>query len=884
MTLFHIACIAAILVWQSPLPGADAPKAPAPRVQVAVPQAPTDPARFERELLVPAARDAIQLEVLANGDILFAEFWGTLKLWSAGTKLVTTLGQVPTYAKGELGLLGMAAARDFERTGYVFVLFCPTAKQDTMRVSRFTVKDGKIAAGSERELLSWPYDTEHVYHMGGAMWMDAKGLLYIGNGDNCHWNPGLPLDTRPGRKSWDAQRTAANSADLRGKVLRIQPLADGSYRIPDGNLFPGGKGGRPEIYVMGVRNPFRIAVDDQTGALFVGDVGPNVLPELGVNPVGYDEIHVTHRAANLGWPYFIGPNETLPLFDFEKKREIRRQDPRKPTNDSPNNTGAKALPPAQPALIWYSSVPSKTFPTLGSGGRSIMAGPLYHYDAANPSLIKLPQSLDGRLFIYEWMRNWIQTVSLNPAGAGVEPFLPEWNFRRPIDMKLGRDGALYLIEYGDQWWENNDSRIVRVIYRRGNRAPQARLISSETAGAPPLTLSFDASTSTDADNDKLMFDWAVAGKIVGHGPKYQHTFRERGSHAVSVTVSDTHGATAIVRETIHAGNGRPTVRFTAPAHGSFFDWNASIPYKLAVTETDGDTVYPNLATVAGEFRGRRLVGDGADEVLDPGLAAMRKSTCFSCHMANTPSAGPPYKAVALKYKDDAAAPERLAVKVLSGASGAWGAIPMPPHPQHTLAQVRPMIAWVLSLKDDPSAPPKSGSEGSFQAPPKPAAGSRADEGVLVLTASYTDDGKEGTLPRLRGEASVVLHSRRKKAALYDTNRGMAYVEQVEGETGIIGHFKDGAYIVWRDLNLSGIRRLKVRAGCFDTRGGVFELRRNSPDGALLLSVPVNPTGEGEFIEMPAALPDVADLVNLCVVARCGDKRTVLGLNWIEFLP
>ena len=98
---------------------------------------------------------------------------------------------------------------------------------------------------SEKILLSWPYDTEHVFHMGGGLWMDAKSDLYIGTGDNCHWNPGLPVDSRPGRKNWDAQRSAANSRDLRGKILRIHPLANGGYTIPDGNLFPGGQEGAP---------------------------------------------------------------------------------------------------------------------------------------------------------------------------------------------------------------------------------------------------------------------------------------------------------------------------------------------------------------------------------------------------------------------------------------------------------------------------------------------------------------------------------------------------------------------------------------------------------------------------------------------------------------
>ncbi len=842
-----------------------------------------DLGRFEKEILVPASRDAIQLEVLPGGDVLFIEFWGAVKRWDAKSGVVRTFGTVPAISEGEIGLLGLAVARDFESSGNLYVLFCPASKRETMRVSRFTVKDGVMPATSERELLSWPYDNEHVFHMGGALWMDAKGDLYIGNGDNCHWNPGLPQDTRPDRKNWDAFRSAANSRDLRGKVLRIHPKPDGGYSIPSGNLFADGKDGRPEVFAMGVRNPFRLSVDDRTGTLYFGDVGPNVIPQLGVNPVGYEEINATQTAGNFGWPLFVGPNEALPLYDFAANREIKRYDPRTPENLSPRNTGIKKLPPAKPALIWYSNLPSKEFPSVGTGGRSAMAGPVYHFDSANPSPSKLPEALDGRLFIYDWMRNWIQTVKLGTPGPEIAPFLPGWNFRRPIDLKIGPDGALYLIEYGDQWWKNNDSRIARIVYRRGNRPPVAKIIASETAGRQPLALRFEASRSTDPDGDALSYVWSVAGKEQKrHESMLAHTFTEAGSYEVALTVIDPSGAKSTAKETIHVGNARPMVRFTSPSHGSFFDWETAIPYRVSVTESDGDVVQRNLVSVQGEFRGRQYAVDGDKDMLDPGLALMRASTCFSCHMTDAASAGPAYKTVALKYKDDPGASERLAQKILNGGTGVWGQLPMPPHPQHTLEQIRRMVGWVLALKDDPSAPPQSGAEGSYHAPSRPNA--VVNEGVLVLTASYTDDGKGGTMPRLRGEGSVVLHSRRKKAALYDFNRGMAYVEQVEGETGIIGHFKDGAHIVFRELNLSGIRGIMVRAGCFDAKGGRIELHRDSPGGALLASVEVKPTGQGEFVELPATLIRAGGVTDVCVVSRCTDKNTVLGLNWIEFKP
>jgi cytochrome c len=708
--------------------------------------------------------------------------------------------------------------------------------------------------------------------MGGAVFMDGRGHLYIGSGDNCHWNPGLPLDLRPGRKSWDALRSAGNSQDLRGKILRIQPKAAGGYTIPKGNLFTNSKQGRSEIYAMGVRNPFRMSVDDTTGTLYFGDVGPNVMPKLKILPLGYDEINAAPKAGNFGWPLFIGANESLPIFDFEKNKEVRRYQPAAPENPSPNNTGLKKLPPALPALIWYGNTKSAHFPSLGIGGRSIMAGPVYHFNQYRGSAVRLPKALDGRLFIYEWMRNWIQTADLSTAVPTVEPFVPNWNLRRPIDIKLGPDGALYMIEYGDKWWENTDSRISRIVYRRGNRAPKAVLTASVTAGRHPLKVALDAGGSSDPDGDALRFTWSNGQA----GAKTVMTFDKPGTYEVALRVIDPGGAQSTAKQTIHVGNARPVVRFTSPANGSFFDWKEKIDYQIEVRDAESGKVDPNLVSLQGEFRNRRFLTDVDAEISNPGLALMRKSTCFACHISDAPSAGPSYELVAKKYAGEASARELLAQKVLNGGTGIWGQLPMLPHPQHTIEQARAMIDWILSLNENTASTPRRGTKGVYNAPEKPTIRA-VTEGVLLLTAGYTDAGAEDAKP-LRGEATIVLHSRRKKAALYDVNRGMQYVEQVEGEMGIIGHFENGDAIIFRELNLTGVMSVTVRAGGLNKRGR-FELRENSPKGKLLASVEVKSTGDGEFLELPTKLKNTKGLTDVCVVAK---TKGVLGLNWIEF--
>ena len=103
---------------------------------------------------------------------------------------------------------------------------------------------------------------------------------------------------------------------------------------------------------------------------------------------------------------------------------------------------------------------------MGSGARSAMAGPRYHFDAKLISTRKLPAEFDNALFIFEWERSWIHTVRLDAEGRleRIQPFLPQLKFRRPISMSFGPDGALYLIEWGSAWYNNKDAQVIRIDY------------------------------------------------------------------------------------------------------------------------------------------------------------------------------------------------------------------------------------------------------------------------------------------------------------------------------------------------------------------------------------------------------------------------------------
>jgi cytochrome c len=423
---------------------------------------------LQRTVLAPGLTEPIAHDVAADGRVFLAERPGHLKVWDPGSGELRSAGHLHVLTGPEDGLLCLALSPGFATNQWVF-LFHSTPGVLENRVSRFTLTNGVLDAASQKILLRIPTLIPKPNHSGGGLGFDAAGNLYVSTGDYTYAGQSdgyAPLDRRPGHELNDSERTAANTADFRGKILRVHPEPDGTYQIPPGNLFPPGTAdARPEIYVMGCRNPFRFSVDPVSGWLYWGDVGPDALgsdPARG--PAGFDEFNVATAAGNFGWPYFQADNRPYLRWDFATKTTGVAFDPAAPDNDSPHNTGLKRLPPAQPAFLWYPAGPSSRWPELGSGARSAMAGPVYHFAPGLASARKLPAEFDGAVFLHEWERGWIKAVWLDEQHhvRRMAPVLPETRFKRPISLKFGPDGALYVLEWGSNWSNNRDSALVRI--------------------------------------------------------------------------------------------------------------------------------------------------------------------------------------------------------------------------------------------------------------------------------------------------------------------------------------------------------------------------------------------------------------------------------------
>src|SRR5918993_525589 len=315
------------------------------------------------------------LDVAPDSTVFYAERNGRVQRIDPETKQTTTALTLGVTLGNEDGLLGIVVDPDFATNGWAYVYWSPAtvSAQDGPhnRISRFTYNFATkvFDPASEQQVLKVTTQRNTCCHAGGDMLFDNDGNLVLATGDNT--NPFesdgyAPIDERAGRQDYDAQRTSANTNDLRGKVIRITPTDAGGYTIPDGNLFAeasdaNGKT-RPEIYAMGFRNPFRIGLDPYTNNLLVADYGPDAgSANANRGPGGTVEWNIVDEPGNYGWPLCVGI-KCYRDYDFATATSGAAFNPAAPVNSSPNNTGLTTLPPVIVPEWWTENGTAALYP------------------------------------------------------------------------------------------------------------------------------------------------------------------------------------------------------------------------------------------------------------------------------------------------------------------------------------------------------------------------------------------------------------------------------------------------------------------------------------------------------------------------------------------
>lgn len=193
----------------------------------------------------------------------------------------------------EAGLLGLAVHPDFDRNGYFYVFYTDgTRAQIASNLVRYTVGANGLADPASAQLLLRLEQPELIHQGGDLQFGPQDGFLYVAVGDG-----GTPED-RAGN--------AQSLQSLMGKILRLDVDGGTPYAIPPDNPFAGDDQKRGEIWALGLRNPWRISFDRQTGDLFIGDVGQNDWEEVNLIPAG------SPGGLNFGWPCFEATDKILP--------------------------------------------------------------------------------------------------------------------------------------------------------------------------------------------------------------------------------------------------------------------------------------------------------------------------------------------------------------------------------------------------------------------------------------------------------------------------------------------------------------------------------------------------------------------------------------------
>jgi PKD repeat protein len=446
------------------------------------------------------------------------------------------------------------------------------------RLSRLTAS-GNVATGGETVLIH-DWAQQFPSHSIGSLQFGPDGALYASGGDGASFNyadygqtdnpfgdPGGPAgsDLTPPTAEGGALRSQdllspGDPTTLDGSIVRIDPETGAA--LPGNPLYSTGNDANARrVVAEGLRNPFRFAVRPGTSELWIGDVGWGTWEEINrvVAPTA-------PTYTNFGWPAYEGAarqsgydgaNLTL-LENFY------------------NNPSAHTAP----HYAYNHSaqvVPGSGEPTGGSAisGMAFYAGGTY------------PGAYDGALFFSDYSRDRIYVMYKGPSGD------PDPNNRamfvgpaqNPVNLEIGPGGDLFYVDLAGS--------IRRITFATSNRTPTAVAAASPTSGPAPLTVSFDATGSSDPDGDALSYAWDFDNDGQyddSTAAQPSHTFTGSGNVMVGLRVSDGRGASDTDSIVISVDNTAPAAAIDQPLTGARWKVGDMISFAGHASDTEDGTV------------------------------------------------------------------------------------------------------------------------------------------------------------------------------------------------------------------------------------------------------------------------------------------------------
>ncbi len=433
------------------------------------------------------------MELAPDGRIFISEIYrGEIKIFrDGGSPRMVTAGRISVANSNEHGLQSFTLDPNFEENGWIYIRYSPPGRDADDEVARFTMNGDVLDVDSRKILLTIPKETNA--HLGAGMAFDSQGNLLITTG--CDTSPRSnqaygAFDYRT--PTTDGGRSAANTMDFRGKILRIKPIPfsdsetpspgiGSTYEIPAKNLWETIEATMPEtdmslvkkeILAMGFRNPYRIAVKPNTDWIYTAEVGPDAGRDSDTRGrAGHDEINLTKPGGGFyGWPYCNGNNYAYNIVDYSGGSDNptdEKWDCDAPVNTSPLNTGITNLPPAIPPIIWYAGSNMEDFQELGSGQETAMVGPFYQYDPDLDSDVKFPPFYHNTMIFWDWARFTHKMIRVNSEGGldKIEDFPVnghEWG--SDIDIIFGANGAMYVLQWSENGYGGGPKAFYKVEY------------------------------------------------------------------------------------------------------------------------------------------------------------------------------------------------------------------------------------------------------------------------------------------------------------------------------------------------------------------------------------------------------------------------------------
>jgi cytochrome c len=475
--------------------------------------------------------------------------------------------------------------------------------------------------------------------------------------------------------------------------------------------------------------------------------------------------------------------------------------------------------------------------------------------------------------------------------VSMEEFMPGTKFNHPIDLQFAVDGSLYVMEYGNTWFaQNDDSRLSRITYNAGNRKPIAAASVSKKAGAIPMKALFSSKGSVDYDGDALTYKWNFGkGLPKSTLPNPTFTYTKPGTYTAMLKVTDAKGNSSTSNVEVKVGNEPPKVEVAVAGNKSFYWENKPVNYEVKVADKEDGSlankkINPEDVTVTIDYLegfDKTILAQGHQANLGfaTGKRLMDLSDCKACHDIDKKSIGPAYRQVAKKYKGERDIESRLADKIIQGGGGVWGEQAMSAHPQIKKEEAKDIVKYIMSLANE-KGPDKKPVKGEYVTVPK------QKEGSYIFTASYTDKGNAAVGPQT-STTTVALRPAKVKAVQNDEVKDATNVE-LPSKSEVLAPVKNGSYALYKDIDLTDISTVSfmVYATPDRTVGGKIEIRLDSPTGALIGEVEVSNNKIG-VLTASLRRPD-EKLHNLYLVftttQSVPNNQGLFGVEWIQFNP